>query len=305
MPLDLNYHHLYYFWSCVRAGSLTAAAQELNLSQSALSLQLKSLERSVGRRLLERSRSGVTPTAEGRVVFERCERIFPEGEKLAAVLRAGHASTPVYFRLGVASGLGREVVLNALDRVADERLIETVFVGPGSDVQVRLQRHQVDVALFAGDPSSALGAGYRIKKLGSETLRFVAAPELAKRLGKFPRRGVEYPFLMRPQGHPVRVRAETWLRENGLSFSTIAETADADVLHALALRGRAIGVLRESVVREDLAARRLARLAGSPTDLTLDLWGACPVRPAAEPETGRAVELVMTSNPLAYRAAKA
>ena len=51
MPLDLNYHHLYYFWSCARIGSLTAAGRELHLSQSALSVQLKSLERSLGRRL--------------------------------------------------------------------------------------------------------------------------------------------------------------------------------------------------------------------------------------------------------------
>ena len=83
MPLDLNYHHLYYFWVCVRAGSLTAASRELHLSQSALSLQLKSLERALGRRLLDRSRSGVLPTADGRLVFERCERIFPEGESLS------------------------------------------------------------------------------------------------------------------------------------------------------------------------------------------------------------------------------
>ncbi len=40
----LNYHHLYYFWRVAREGSLSRAAEQLRLSHSTLSTQIRSLE---------------------------------------------------------------------------------------------------------------------------------------------------------------------------------------------------------------------------------------------------------------------
>lgn len=299
MPLDLNYHHLYYFWVCVRSGSLTAAARELHLSQSALSLQLKSLETSVGRRLLERSRSGVVPTVDGRVVFERCERIFPEGEALARVLRSRERKDAVPFRIGVASGLGREVVLAVLERLrAVKRLTPLVHMAPGADVLQRLQRRQVDAALFSGDYSSSLGGAFRCRRLDALPMKFVAAPSLASRLSPFPRRGREYPMILRPTEHPVRIQVESWMLERGIRALPVAETADADLMRALALQGRGIAVLPAEVVREDLAGGRLEKVPGSPGHLLHEIWGAAPVRLPAEEETREAVGVIMGMSPV-------
>ena len=44
----LNYNHLRYFWAVARDGNLTRTAEQLNLSQSALSLQIKKLEQQLG-----------------------------------------------------------------------------------------------------------------------------------------------------------------------------------------------------------------------------------------------------------------
>ncbi|HRQ83151.1 MAG TPA: LysR family transcriptional regulator, partial [Azospirillaceae bacterium] len=54
----LNYHHLRYFRVIARELSLTRAAEKLNLSAPALSIQLKQLEESLGHRLFERERGG-------------------------------------------------------------------------------------------------------------------------------------------------------------------------------------------------------------------------------------------------------
>ena len=50
----LNYHHLYYFWAGAKEGNLTRAAVRLNVSQSALSTQIKQLEEQLGQRLFVR-----------------------------------------------------------------------------------------------------------------------------------------------------------------------------------------------------------------------------------------------------------
>jgi LysR family transcriptional activator of nhaA len=303
MPLDINYHHLYYFWVCVRCGSMTAASRELKLSQSALSLQLKSLEKSLGRRLLARSRSGVTPTAEGREVFERCERIFPEGEALSRAVRSNTPRAPIQFRVGVGSGLAQETVLAVLDRISGvERLIPIVQTGPGELLAERLARHQVDVALFSGNYAGDLGPGFRSLKVDSVPMRLVCTREVSARYAPFGRAAVEYPMLLRPSGHPVRERLDAWMRERGMGVLTVAESSSAELLHELALRGRGIAALSLPSVLRDLETGRLVKLAGGPSDLVNEIWAAAPARAHADPEPRRATELLMVSGPLFPRA---
>lgn len=293
MPLDLNYHHLYYFWVSVRSGSLTAAARELNLSQSALSLQLKSLERSLGRRLLDRSRSGVVPTADGRVVFERCERIFPEGESLSALMRSG-GSAPIEFRLGFAGGLGRDTIYKVLDVLAPiKKLKPGVVVSPGGEIEASLARRRLDVGFFSGDPAAQLGPSFRTARLDAVPVLFVASPGLVKTMGPFPRRGMEYPMLLRPPTHPVRRKVDEWMADQGLRAHIVAETADVDLMLGLAVNGRGIAVLRKDVAQFDIAAKRLVRLPGAPTDILNEVWAAVSTNPPADREARDAVAAVM------------
>jgi LysR family transcriptional activator of nhaA len=304
MPLEINYHHLYYFWVCVRSGSLTAAAVELDLSQSALSLQLKSLERALGRRLLDRSRTGVQPTADGRLVFERCERIFPEGESLTALLRSGDQRSPVDFRIGVAAGLGREVVFETLDLIASiPGLKPSVVVSPGGEILQALSRRRLDVGFFSGDVSAQLGPSFRTRRLDVMPVRLVASPKLAEKMGAFPRRGREYPMLLRPSAHPVRRKLDGWMASRGVRAQTIAETADVDLMHALALQGRGIAALRLNVVRDDISSRKLVRLPGGPSDIFQEVWVSVPVRAPAEEEARRAVSAILSMKPLFGRRA--
>jgi DNA-binding transcriptional LysR family regulator len=59
----LNYHHLLYFREIATQGSIAAAAQSLNLSPSALSMQLKNLEETLGHPVLKGVlRSSFSPT---------------------------------------------------------------------------------------------------------------------------------------------------------------------------------------------------------------------------------------------------
>ena len=44
----LNYHHLFYFWTVMREGSLTAASNRLSLAPSTISAQLSRLEETLG-----------------------------------------------------------------------------------------------------------------------------------------------------------------------------------------------------------------------------------------------------------------
>src|SRR5687768_10308501 len=113
--LPINYHHLYYFWATAKAGRIAAAGRALYLAQPTLSLQIKQLERSLGRKLLDRSRKGVRLTPEGRIAFDYCERIFSQGDGLVAAMQPGRTVESAVLRLGVVGPISRHVVLQVME----------------------------------------------------------------------------------------------------------------------------------------------------------------------------------------------
>lgn len=84
----INVNDLLLFLEVGRTRSINRAAQNLNISQSSLSRRLSSLERLLGVQLLERSMSGVAPTAYGRAALEHAGAISSELALCAANLEA-------------------------------------------------------------------------------------------------------------------------------------------------------------------------------------------------------------------------
>ena len=65
----LNYHHLLYFYTVAREGSVTKAAKVLRLAQPTLSAQIRRLEDSLGEKLFTRQNRGLVLTELGRVAY--------------------------------------------------------------------------------------------------------------------------------------------------------------------------------------------------------------------------------------------
>ena len=75
----LNYHHLRYFRAIATEGSITKAAQHLKISQSALSVQLRQLEGSLGQPLFDRKHKSLMLTEAGRIALAYADSIFRSG----------------------------------------------------------------------------------------------------------------------------------------------------------------------------------------------------------------------------------
>ncbi|HZY05282.1 MAG TPA: LysR family transcriptional regulator, partial [Anaeromyxobacteraceae bacterium] len=83
----LNYHHLYYFWTVARAGSIARASEELRLSQPTISNQLKTLEEALGHKLFERQGRRLVLTDVGRTALRYADDIFRTGRELQQSLK--------------------------------------------------------------------------------------------------------------------------------------------------------------------------------------------------------------------------
>ena len=92
--MALNLHHLRLFRAVAADGTLTGAARQLNLSQSAVSTQIKALEASLGHDLFERRGRGLVLTEAGRIALDHAEAIFRTADDLTATLRETSRCAP-------------------------------------------------------------------------------------------------------------------------------------------------------------------------------------------------------------------
>ncbi|MCE8536186.1 hydrogen peroxide-inducible genes activator [Ruegeria pomeroyi] len=106
MPPDITLRQLTYFSTLVAAGQYRRAARSLGISQPSLSLQIAALEKAVGARLLERRRSGLILTPEGRDVSEMVARILREVEALTLYASPMRDNMTGTLRLGSTPTIG-------------------------------------------------------------------------------------------------------------------------------------------------------------------------------------------------------
>lgn len=111
-----NFNHLYYFYVVAKLGGVTAAAKQLNTSQSSLSTQLKTLEAQLGHELFKRDGRNIALTKNGQAIFTYCRRMFDVANEFEAFLskadHRGHAS----FSVGVSPDVERPFVTDAISR---------------------------------------------------------------------------------------------------------------------------------------------------------------------------------------------
>jgi len=180
----LNYHHLLYFWTVAREGTVARAAGQLRLAQPTVSGQIRALEESLGEELFSRAGRHLVLTDVGRVVFRYADEIFGLGRELMDTLKDRPTGRPVRLVVGVADALSKQIAYRLLEPALS--LPETVQVVCREDKPDRLLAelsvHNLDVVLS----DSPMPAAVRVRAfnhlLGECGVTVFAAPKLASTL---------------------------------------------------------------------------------------------------------------------------
>ena len=90
----LNYHHLLYFYTVAKEGSVSRAATVLRLAQPTLSGQIRKLEEAFDEKLFARAGRHLVLTEMGRVVYRYADEIFGIGRELTETLRGRSSGRP-------------------------------------------------------------------------------------------------------------------------------------------------------------------------------------------------------------------
>jgi LysR family transcriptional activator of nhaA len=262
----LNYHHLLYFWTVAREGSVTRASQQLRLAQPTVSGQLKALEEALGEKLFERTGRRLVLTDVGRVVFRYADEIFSLGRELQDTLKGRPTGRPVRFTVGVADAVPKLVAYRLL--LPALSLPEPVHVVCREDKPERLiaelAAHSLDLVISDGP----LGAGAKVKAyshlLGETAVGIFGADALATahRRG-FPRSLEGAPLLVPTESSSLRRSLDQWLDAEGIRPRVVGEIEDGALLKTFGQAGLGLfpaPLAIEAEVRAQFGVKLVGRL---------------------------------------------
>lgn len=250
---QLNFHHLFYFWRVAKTGHLTQVANELHVSQSALSNQIRQLEDRLGEALFQRTGRRLVLTDTGQLALSYAENIFGLGQELLGRLQGGGGG-PVRLRVGSVATLSRNYQENWIrPLLIDPTVTLSLESGMLQDLLARLLRHQLDVVLandaVPADPDRPLHCRF----LGSQAISLVGPTSkwrgsmlrIPEDLG-----GLEL-ALPGPR-HALRGQFDALCVAAGVTPRVRAEVDDMAMLRLVARDSGWLTVLPEVVVQDEL-----------------------------------------------------
>jgi LysR family transcriptional activator of nhaA len=257
----LNYHHLYYFWTVAREGTVARACARLHLAQPTISGQLKQLERDLGVRLFERAGRHLALTETGQEVYRRADEIFGLGRDLQDLLRGRLTGRPSRLLVGVTEDVPELIAYRVLEPVL--HLPEPVQVicrrEPADELLAELAFQRLDVMLA----DTPVGPAARVRAfshpLGESGVSVCGTAELVGRHRRgFPRSLDGAPFLLPSEDTPLRRGIDQWFEASGLRPVVRGEFADRALLRTFAQAGAGLCAIPTVVEAE---VRRQYRLS--------------------------------------------
>ena len=254
----LNLHHLRLFRAVASDGTLTGAARGLNLSQSALSTQLKALEASLGQALFERRGRGLVLTEAGRIALDHAEAIFRTADDLTATLReTGHSRRAL--RVGALATLSRNFQLQFLRPLIGRADVEVVLISGSQEELLRgLESLALDVILTNVAPARDATSHWLIHRLDEQAVSLVGTPA---RVGRSPASLRDLlatqPLVVPTRATGLRASFDALAARLQVAPSYAAEVDDMAMIRLLARADAGLAIIPPIVVRDELQSGAL------------------------------------------------
>lgn len=247
----LNYHHLFYFWTVARAGSIARASEELRLAQPTISNQLKTLEASLGVKLLERQGRRLVLTDVGRTVLRYADDIFRTGRELQRAVKGLPTGQRLRLVAGVVDVIPKRMAALLLKPAVEAHPDLTLVCreGPLPQLLAALAIHELDVVIADIPATEDVKVKAFNHRLGDCGTTFFAARKLAHLKRGFPQSLQDAPALLPAEGTALRRALETWLARAGVRPVIAGEFDDSALMMAFGARG--LGVFAAPRVLEE------------------------------------------------------
>lgn len=226
----LNYHHLLYFWTVAKEGSIAAASKRLRLAQPTISTQIKTLEEQLGVVLFDRSGRTLELTEVGHHAFRYADSIFALGREMVDSLQLGGlVDQPL--RVGLTQAIPKLVAYRVLRPALDNDAANIICTEDRlSRLLTRLASHDLDVVISDAPVGPDAGINAHSQLLGSSPVSFFAAPAMAKKLGRNFPSSLNDARLLLPLHSMLRMEINQWLQAEQLQPHIVGEFDDSAMI---------------------------------------------------------------------------
>ncbi len=236
----LNYHHLRYFWTVAKEGSLRRASEKLKVSQPAMSTQIQQLGVALGGTLFRPSGRSLVMTEFGQMIYGYAEEIFTLGSEILRATKQAPGTRSLRLHVGIVDSFPKLMSYDILRPVFEHQpaVQLTCHEGKMADLVSQLNTHRIDVVLSDEPASPGISGKVFNHSLGSSDITFFAMPIFARSLkGKFPRNLNDAPALLPTQNCSLRRDLESWFGSVGIQPRVIAEFEDGALAKIVATSG--------------------------------------------------------------------
>lgn len=260
------------FYTVAKCGSLTKAAEELYISQPAVSQAIKQLENQLGATLFNRTHRGMELSVQGgKIIYPKVEEalsLLDSAENTLIELKTTATGT---IRVGATDSIFSNLLADKIAEYHDKypAVKFDLITGTTLDTIAQLKDNKCDI-VFLNLPVD----DKEVMLSGSVSLLsdiFVASdrfPELKGRAVSI-KTLQEYPLLMMEQNTVARRAVDGYLATLGLSLQPDIEVANWDLMLKLAVKGMGIGCVPREYCQKELESGEL---------FEIDITPALPVR---------------------------
>lgn len=265
----LNYHHLFYFWTVMREGSITAASEKLRLAQSTISAQLSRLEDSLEVKLTQRVGRNLEPTDAGQLVLRYADEIFSLGREMMDSLKGRPGSGPLSLKVGIVDVVPKLVAQKLLEPTGKlpEQVRLICHEGKDESLLAELALHNLDVVLTDTPLRSGLSIKAYNHLLGECGISFFCAQELAEKLhGEFPNFLNNAPMLLPMAMSALRRMLDQWFDKLDIQPIIVGEFVDSALVKVFGQAGQGIFVA-PTVIENEVIKQYQVQLIGRTNDI--------------------------------------
>ena len=283
--VELNYHHLRYFHAVAYEGNLTRAAARLNVSQSAVSIQIRHLEEALGQPLFERRGRVMHLTEAGRITLDHADTIFATGRELVATLQHSERQRHA-LRVGSLATLSRNFQLAFLRPILRRPDVEVILrSGSAAELFGALAALRIDLVLTNQPPSADALTPFIVHRLDEQTVSLIGVPELCPPDLSLSERLNRSALILPTAESGLRMGFDALVDRLGVRPQIAAEVDDMAMMRLLAREGIGLAAMPPIAVRDELASGALVETAALP-NLTEAFYGVTVERRFSNPLLG-------------------
>ncbi len=268
----LNFNQFRIFYHAAIHKNFTRAAKALFISQPAVTVQIKALEKSCGFKLFKKKGRVNWLTDEGRILYEYAKTIFGIEKEIDNTIEDLRELKRGGLRIGTTKAYARYFMPFMLSSFHDQYPNIKIKLDEGSSLEMTLSlldfKNEVVIIAKADEIP-----GIRFIPFSEEEMVVVVAVDhpLAKKGPLFFKELADEPFIMKDKGSGTRKLVDHLFTQAGCTPNILMEVSNAEFIKQLVQRGDGVSFLVHESVAAEIAKGKLAAVPLKGDKIYLDV----------------------------------